>query len=83
MSLQTIRSRVLSPMSENVITVGIFRSGERHNIIPESVELGGTIRTFDDAVLDTIESRMRDIFDGRLEGRARDFRALVRPDAIR
>ena len=64
MSLQTIRSRVLSPMSENVVTVGYFRSGERHNIIPESVELGGTIRTFDDAVLDTIESRMRDIFEG-------------------
>ena len=64
MSLQTIRSRVLSPMSDNVVTVGYFRSGERHNIIPESVELGGTIRTFDDAVLDTIESRMRDIFEG-------------------
>lgn len=64
MALQTIRSRVLSPLSDNVITVGIFRAGERHNIIPESVELGGTIRTFDDAVLDTIEARMRDIFDG-------------------
>ena len=64
MALQTIRSRVLSPLSENVITVGIFRSGERHNIIPESVELGGTIRTFDDEVLSKIESRMRDIFDG-------------------
>ena len=64
MALQTIRSRVLSPISDNVITVGIFRAGERHNIIPESVELGGTIRTFDDSVLDAIEARMRDIFDG-------------------
>jgi amidohydrolase len=64
MALQTIRSRVLSPLSDNVITVGIFRSGERHNIIPASVELGGTIRSFDDAVLDTIEQRMRDVFDG-------------------
>ena len=64
MSLQTIRARVLPPLSDNVITVGIFRGGERHNIIPESVELGGTIRTFDDEVLETIESRMRDIFDG-------------------
>ena len=64
MSLQTIRSRVLPPLSDNVITVGIFRGGERHNIIPETVELGGTIRTFDDEVLATIESRMRDIFDG-------------------
>jgi amidohydrolase len=64
MALQTVRSRILSPLSENVITVGIFRSGERHNIIPESAMLGGTIRTFDDATLETIETRMRDIFDG-------------------
>ena len=64
MALQTIRSRVLSPMSQNVLTVGVFRGGERHNIIPETVELGGTIRTFDDATLATIEQRMRDIFDG-------------------
>ena len=64
MAIQTIRSRILSPLSENVITVGLFRSGERHNIIPESAQLGGTIRTFDDATLETIETRMRDIFEG-------------------
>ncbi len=64
MSLQTIRSRVLSPLEDMVLTVGIFRGGERHNIIPPSVELGGTIRTFNDEVLATIEGRMRDIFDG-------------------
>ncbi len=64
MALQTIRSRILSPLSENVVTVGVFRSGERHNIIPESAQLGGTIRTFDDETLATIEARMRDIFEG-------------------
>ncbi|MGH6884652.1 MAG: M20 metallopeptidase family protein [Geminicoccales bacterium] len=64
MSLQTIRSRVLSPLSQNVVTVGVFRGGERHNIIPEAVELSGTIRTFDEGTLATIEQRMRDIFDG-------------------
>ena len=64
MAIQTIRSRILSPLSENVITVGIFRSGERHNIIPEGVQLGGTIRTFDDATLETIQTRMREIFEG-------------------
>ena len=64
MALQSIRSRFLSPLSDNVLTVGLFKSGERHNIIPESAMLGGTIRTFDDATLGTIETRMREIFDG-------------------
>ena len=64
MALQNIRSRILSPLSDNVITVGIFRSGERHNIIPESAQLGGTIRTFDEATLETVEARMREIFEG-------------------
>jgi amidohydrolase len=64
MALQSIRSRILSPLSENVVTVGVFRSGERHNIIPEAAQLGGTIRTFDDATLETIQTRMREIFDG-------------------
>jgi len=64
MALQTLRSRVLPPNSDNVVTVGIFRAGERHNIIPATVELAGTIRTFDDGVLDTIETRMREIFEG-------------------
>jgi amidohydrolase len=64
MALQTIRSRILSPLSDNVITVGVFRSGERHNIIPEAAQLNGTIRTFDDETLATIKTRMLEIFEG-------------------
>jgi amidohydrolase len=73
MALQNIRSRILSPLSENVVTVGVFRSGERHNIIPESAYLGGTIRTFDDATLETIETRMREIFDGHTKAAHASF----------
>lgn len=64
LALQTIRSRNLSPMSVNVVTVGILRGGQRHNVIPPEMELAGTIRTFDMAELDTIKTRMHDIFDG-------------------
>ncbi len=63
-ALQTIRSRVLSPMTPSVVTTAIIRGGDRHNIIPADVELGGTIRSFDTTVQDTIEQRMRDIFAG-------------------
>ncbi|MDD9949187.1 MAG: amidohydrolase, partial [candidate division Zixibacteria bacterium] len=36
-ALQTIRSRTLSPLEPSVVTVGIFRGGERFNIIPREV----------------------------------------------
>jgi amidohydrolase len=64
LALQTIRSRNLSPFTPSVITVGIIRGGERRNIIPEQVELHGTIRTFSPAVLDTVRRRMQEILDG-------------------
>jgi amidohydrolase len=63
-ALQTIRARNLSPFTPSVVTVGIIRGGERLNIIPAEVKLEGTIRTFDPAVQDTVERRMREIFDG-------------------
>ncbi len=64
LALQTIRSRTLSPFTPSVVTVGIIRGGERGNIIPAEVRLSGTIRYYSDAVRDTIERRMHDIFRG-------------------
>jgi amidohydrolase len=63
-ALQTIRSRNLSPFEPSVITVGIFRGGERFNIIPGEVMLEGTVRTYNAEVRATIERRMREILDG-------------------
>ena len=63
-ALQTIRARNLSPFTPSVVTVGIMRGGERLNIIPAEVKLEGTVRTFDVAVQDVVERRMREIFDG-------------------
>ncbi len=63
-TLQTIRSRNLSPLAPSVVTVGIIRGGTRFNIIPEAVQLEGTVRTYDAEVQDTVERRMREILDG-------------------
>ncbi len=63
-ALQTIRSRTLPPLEPSVVTVGIIRGGERFNIIPESVHLEGTVRSYDPDVRDTVERRMREILDG-------------------
>ena len=64
MALQTIRSRNLHPLQPSVITVGIFRGGERFNIIPAEVHLEGTVRTYDPDVRDAVEKRMGEILDG-------------------
>src|SRR5215210_2367027 len=64
LALQAIRSRHLDPLTPSVLTVATIHGGARHNIIPAEVELGGTIRTFDKSVQDTVETRMREIFAG-------------------
>ena len=42
-----------------VITVGAIKGGIRFNIIPDSVEMIGTIRTFDQDMRTDIINRMR------------------------
>lgn len=64
MAFQTIRSRNLPPLQPSVISVGIFRSGERFNIIPAEAYLEGTVRTYDEDVRDMIERRMGEILAG-------------------
>jgi amidohydrolase len=73
LALQTIRSRNLPPLTPSVLTVGVIRGGTRHNIIPGEIELEGTIRTFEKAVQDTVETRMREIFEGVTKASRADF----------
>jgi amidohydrolase len=64
LALQTIRSRTLDPLEPGAVTVGVIRGGERMNIIPQQVELQGTIRTFDMETRALIDRRMHEILDG-------------------
>ena len=45
LAFQTIDSRELHPVEPVVVTVGKFNGGTKHNIIPDKVELGLTVRT--------------------------------------
>jgi len=63
-ALQTIRSRNLPPLEPSVITVGIIRGGTRFNIIPDTVHLEGTVRTYNPEVRDAVERRMDEILQG-------------------
>ncbi len=60
--LQTIISREAELTNEAaVITVGKIKSGVRFNIIPESAEMIGTIRTLDYDMKDHINKRMKEM----------------------
>ena len=60
--LQTIISREANLTNEAaVITVGKIKSGVRFNIIPESAEMIGTIRTLDYDMKDHINQRMMEM----------------------
>jgi len=63
--LQTIISREADLTNEAaVITVGKITSGTRFNIIPESSEMIGTVRTLDPKMREMIEKRMKDMVEG-------------------
>ena len=60
-AFQTIISRNKKPIDAGVISVTMIHAGEATNVVPDSCELQGTVRTFTLEVLDLIERRMKQI----------------------
>jgi amidohydrolase len=60
-AFQTIVSRNTKPMDAGVVSVTMIHTGEATNVVPDTCEIQGTVRTFTLEVLDLIEQRMRDI----------------------
>ncbi|MBI5927219.1 MAG: amidohydrolase [Aquabacterium sp.] len=60
-SFQTILTRNMRPIETGVISVTMIEAGEATNVIPDSVTMQGTVRTFTNDTLDLIETRMRDM----------------------
>jgi amidohydrolase len=59
-ALQLIPSRQVDIVnSPVVISVGRIRGGVRNNIIPDEVELWGTLRVLDPSVLEDVKNRIR------------------------
>jgi amidohydrolase len=61
-SAQTIVSRQLDISKDPaVVTFGIFNAGQRFNIVPESAELQGTVRAFDEGMRKQALASLRNI----------------------
>ena len=62
--LQTIASRNVHPLEGAVVSITQIHGGDTWNVIPDSVVLRGTTRSFNPAVRDQIEPAIRRIADG-------------------
>jgi amidohydrolase len=62
LGLQNIVSRQIDVSKEPaVVTIATFHGGARKNIIPDSVELSGTIRSFDEEMRADIHARIKHV----------------------
>lgn len=58
LNLQTIASRRVDPLKQLVVSIGAFHAGDAFNVIPESAELTGTVRSYDPEVRDMAEQAL-------------------------
>lgn len=70
-ALQEIHARELAMGERAVLTIGTLQAGTAANVIPDTVSMGGSIRTFDEEIRSLIKERLIQIS----EGIAKAFRA--------
>ena len=70
-ALQEIHARELAMDDRAVLTIGTMQAGTAANVIPDTVVMGGSLRTFDEETRALIKNRMTEI----AEGTAKAFRA--------
>lgn len=63
-ALQTIVSRNVAPLDTAVVSVTTINAGTAFNIIPQTAQLTGTIRTFDNKVRQMVVERVEEIARG-------------------
>ncbi|MCD0498756.1 M20 family metallopeptidase [Achromobacter sp. MY14] len=62
--LQTVVSRSLDPLVAGVVSVGMMNGGTAPNVIPDMIELRGTVRTMSIPARETALRRVREICEG-------------------
>lgn len=72
-SMQYIISRRINPLEPAVISYCSIHGGENHNVIPNEVEVIGTIRTFDEDLRKWIPSAMESILKSTAECQGADY----------
>ena len=64
-AMQSIASRNVDPLKQVVVSICTVKTeSEAHNVIPQTVQMRGTVRTMDPAVQDFVETRVKAIAEG-------------------
>ena len=63
-ALQSIVSRSVDPLESAVISICQFDAGNARNVIPQTAELKGTVRTLNAEVRKLVERRVREVVAG-------------------
>jgi hippurate hydrolase len=63
-ALQSIVSRSVDPLDSAVISMCEFHAGNARNVIPQTAELKGTVRTLTAEVRELVEKRVREVVAG-------------------
>jgi amidohydrolase len=63
-ALQSIVSRSVDPLESAVVSICEFHAGNARNVIPQTAELKGTVRTLTAEVRALVEKRVREVIDG-------------------
>jgi hippurate hydrolase len=63
-SIQSIVARNVSPLDSAVVSVTRIHAGDAYNVIPQTAELGGTVRAFSRATLDAVAAHLKRVAEG-------------------
>lgn len=63
-AVQSIVSRSVDPLESAVVSICEFHAGNARNVIPQTAELKGTVRTLTSEVRALVEKRLREVVEG-------------------
>ena len=67
-ALQSVVARNIDPRQTAIITIGSLHAGSASNVIPDVATMGLSIRSFDPAVRDLLEQRIRALVTAHVAG---------------
>jgi hippurate hydrolase len=66
-ALQTVSSRNADPLDSIVVSITALNAGEAFNVIPQTVEIKGSVRTLTEAMRTLAQKRITEIVDGLMK----------------